>query len=533
MKIKLRIKFIILFIAMPLIPLLVVMSVYQITPVAWMILFLAISASSLVAIILANRTVSPIEKVQEATKQFGEGRLDFRLHIKTNDEIEDLANGFNSMAEKLMTSISALREDKEMISAERNKLAVTLSGIADAVIAVDNGQNVVIFNNASENITGLLAHDVLGRPISSLIRIFDDDKELLPSQYCPIRTDTFEGVIFSKKNIKVLSAANKQAFVDMVTGKISEGPNVNLGCILVLHDITGEKKLEEMKLDFVSMAAHELRTPLTSLKGYLSVFMEDNEKMFNKEQLMFLNRINISAQQLTNLVENLLSVSRIERGAFTIRMQSLDWTKTVLEVVDELTGRAKEKNIELSFAQPQELLPNVLADKIRIDEVLNNLLSNAITYTQSGGKITVSIEKKEREVITHVTDTGSGIPKEALSHLFTKFFRVSAPLEVGSKGTGLGLYISKAIITMHRGRIWVESEVGKGSTFSFTLPIAPTQQSPLGQLLRNERNHSRFSPRINSLFSEPESSPNRRSESETGQGVKAGSKAVPPVVKYG
>lgn len=487
MKIKLRIKFIILFVAMPLIPLLFVMSVYRISPVAFVILFFAIVSSLVVAIILADRIVSPIERVLEAAKQFGEGRLDYRLRVKTNDEIEDLANGFNAMAEKLMSSFWTLREDKELISAERNKLAVTLSGITDCVIAVDNSQNVVIFNNASESLTGLVSHDVLGRPISHVIRIFDDGRELSPSEYCPIRSDAFEGVVFNKKNVRAVSAANKQAFVDMIVGKISEGPNVNLGCILVLHDITGEKRLEEMKLDFVSMAAHELRTPLTSLKGYLSVFMQDNKTLFNEEQMMFLNRISISAQQLTNLVENLLSVSRIERGAFTVRMQPLDWVKTVSEVVDELTGRAREKNIELDFVQPQESVPNVMADKIRINEVLANLLSNAITFTQSGGKVAVTLEKEGNEVITHVADTGQGIPKEAIPRLFTKFFRVSGPLEVGSKGTGLGLYISKAIITMHRGRIWVESELGKGSTFSFALPTAPAAQSPLGQVLHSQR----------------------------------------------
>lgn len=232
------------------------------------------------------------------------------------------------------------------------------------------------------------------------------------------------------------------------------------------------REKEESEIDFVSMAAHELLTPLTSIRGYLSVFMKENKGKFDSTQNLFLHRIDVAVQQMMGLTENLLNVSRIERRAFSISMQVIDWVDNVAEVFDEFLERAKDKKIKLVFVKPQEHTFFVKADKIRINEVLLNLLSNAISYTGVNGKVSVSIEQKGQEVITHFADTGVGIPKNAMPHLFTKFFRVSGKTSQGVKGTGLGLYIARAIVERHGGRIWVESEVDKGSTFSFSLPVA-------------------------------------------------------------
>lgn len=254
----------------------------------------------------------------------------------------------------------------------------------------------------------------------------------------------------------------------------SASNEVNLEKMLIASErdkLAVEKQLEEMKLDIVSMAAHELQTPLTSIRGYLSVFMEENKEKFDSNQKMFLHRINIAVQQLMGLTDNLLNVSRIERGVFVVFMQTVDWVANVAEVVDEFLERAEDKKITLTFVKPKDRTFFVKADKLRINEVLLNLLSNAISYTGKNGKVSVSIEQKGQEVITHIKDTGVGMPKNAIPHLFTKFFRGRSKTAKGTKGTGLGLYISKAIVERHGGRIWAESEVGKGSTFSFSLPV--------------------------------------------------------------
>jgi signal transduction histidine kinase len=246
------------------------------------------------------------------------------------------------------------------------------------------------------------------------------------------------------------------------------------GSIMTFHDVSKETELEEMKLDFVSMAAHELRTPLTAIRGYADLIEMQNAEDLDDTGRELINRLQISSANLGNLIDNLLSVSRIERNMFSVDAKPVDLSKTIAGVVDNLRQTAETKQQKIEFNHPHEL-PVVLADSFRIGQVLANLIANAINYTQEGGQLTVNVEKKDGFLEISVSDNGPGIAPEPLKKLFTKFFRVSGALEQGSKGTGLGLFISKSIITMHKGKIWVESEVGKGSRFAFTLPLAGTQ----------------------------------------------------------
>ena len=272
------------------------------------------------------------------------------------------------------------------------------------------------------------------------------------------------------QNISLINKDNLKIDCAVIIKPLLDEKGITNGKVFIFHDISKEQELERMKIDFVSMAAHELRTPLTSIKGYLSVFMEENSAL-SDDHKTYLKRMNIASDQLIVLVENLLNITKIEKGALALNLESLDIVQTVKEIVDLLHERATQKNVTLAFPYITTI-PKVKADKLRITEVITNLLANAIAYTDINGSVTILFEEKEGEVITHIKDTGQGIPKEALPHLFTKFYRVSGKLEQGSKGTGLGLYIAKAIIDMHNGKIWVESEVGIGSTFSFSLPIA-------------------------------------------------------------
>lgn len=382
---------------------------------------------------------------------------------------QDLTNSQAILRNEAQNLEQKVAEQTFQLSAERNKLSVTLSGITDGVIAIDLNKNIVIFNKAAERLTGYSQEEVNNKPIDQVLKIYDQNNELTFLHYCPIRTDGFEGVIYSKGALRVVG--KRQSFVNLITGQIAEGKAVNLGCILTLHDMTGEKQLESMKLDFVSMAAHELRTPLTSIKGYLSVFISENKHKLNSDQMQLLNSLSTATEQLTSLVENLLSVTRIERGVLNISLESIDWTKFIRDSVNVLTPRAKEKQIDLQFLEPTQPVPQLKIDKVRITEVVSNLINNAINYTEPGGSIKVWVEASGNDVVTNIQDTGRGIPKEAIPQLFNKFYRVTGSLEQGTKGTGLGLYITKSILDIHHGKIWVNSEVGKGSTFSFSLPL--------------------------------------------------------------
>lgn len=383
-------------------------------------------------------------------------------------ELEDLNIQLQSESERIEKEVEKRTQE---LSAERNKLSLILTGIVDAVIAVDLQKKIILFNKSAEKLTGYQAAQVIGKPIDEVIKFFDNTSQITSETFCPGQLNNFEGIIYNKRGLKILGLNQKQAYVDLLTGQIKEGLVSNLGCILTLHDVSGEQELEMMKLDFVSIAAHELRTPLTSLKSYLYIFMRDYLKSMDEKAVTMVQRMNISTQKLVNLAENLLSIARIERGTLTVKLQPIDWIDNVKTAVSEVVSQAKDKGLDLTLDLPSSILPKVKVDSIRINEVLSNLLTNAINYTGAGGKIRVWMHLKEDEIITHISDMGQGIPKQALPHLFTKFFRVSGPLEQGSKGTGLGLYIAKSIILMHHGRIWVNSEFGKGSTFSFALPV--------------------------------------------------------------
>lgn len=370
---------------------------------------------------------------------------------------------------KIRSDLTKAQTDKNFILAERNRLLVALSNLNEGIIALDLNRRITIFNKGAEILSGFKTEEVLGKPIDSVIKFSDQGNELTFLNYCPFRSSDFEGIIFQKENLKLVG--KKTSFVDLTTGQVKKDSGVDLGCILMLTDVSQKHHLETMKTDFISMAAHELRTPLTSIKGYLSVFLQENKDKLTPDQKSLLDRLTLATEQLNSLVENLLSVSRIDRGVLNMNLETVDWVKMLKQATITFSDTVKEKQILLEFVPPTQNIPLIKVDKTRINEVLTNLLTNAIKYTEPGGKITIWAEVLDSEVITHISDTGHGIPKELLPQLFNKFFRVSGALEQGTKGTGLGLYIAKSLVDMHHGRIWVESELGKGSTFSFALPI--------------------------------------------------------------
>lgn len=232
----------------------------------------------------------------------------------------------------------------------------------------------------------------------------------------------------------------------------------------------GLKQLEELKKEFVFIAAHELRTPVTAIKGYLSMVMDGDAGPVSSSIKELLEKVIKSNQRLINLVNDLLEVARSEAGRLTIKVAAVDITEPIKAVLSELQPLADEKSIKMVYEPPANL-PHALADSDRVKEVMVNLIGNAIKYTIGSGTVTISHEVRGRELITHIKDTGIGMPKEAQKKLFEKFYRVQDEKTRGITGTGLGLFIVKQIIEKMNGKIWVESEEGKGSVFSFSLPL--------------------------------------------------------------
>lgn len=367
---------------------------------------------------------------------------------------------------KLHTLLQQSQQDLNIVQAQKQKLDLILENMPDGIIAVEGNRTTLFLNQNAKRLSGL-GDEILGKPVDQVLQFKNKENTLTFLHFCPER-ENYSGIIFKRDNLKIVGKS--EAHINLTTTQV-EKPGLPTIFILTLHDVSQDAKLEEMKFDFVSLAAHELRTPLTSIKGYLSVLMQESKDTLKSEQLQLLESALRASEQLNSLIENLLSVSRIERGVLAVNLEPVDWTTFVKDQVSAFQDRAKEKEIILEFTLPSQNIPRIRVDKLRMMEVLSNLLSNAIKYTEAGGQIKVWAESKDGEVVTHVQDSGHGIPPEAQSQLFNKFFRVSGPLEGGTKGTGLGLYITKSLVEMHHGKIWVTSEVGKGSTFSFSLPI--------------------------------------------------------------
>lgn len=232
----------------------------------------------------------------------------------------------------------------------------------------------------------------------------------------------------------------------------------------------GLQRLQELREEFVFVAAHELRTPVTIIKGYTSMILDGDAGIVKQTVKDFLRKIQTANQRLLQLVEDLLEVARSEAGRLEVKVQSIPMRELIRVTVGELQQLAKERSIFLSYEE--EEVPNVLADESRVREVTMNLVGNAIKYTREKGSVRVFHETKENEVITHIEDNGFGIPQEAQAKIFQKFYRAQTKETETIQGTGLGLFIVKQLVEKMKGRIWFVSEQGKGSTFSFSLPLA-------------------------------------------------------------
>lgn len=370
---------------------------------------------------------------------------------------------------QLQKALEKTQQLSQSLAHEKEQMEILLQSMTEGVFAVDQNLNIILFNHAAQKITGLDKDQVLNQNIDQTIKLFTKDDRLVPlSEYAnqdeSKRNELWNtGLIFkSGSNLVYLSLSVSPV-------RFAEGQS---GWIITAHDKTQEQQLEAMKLDFVSMAAHELRTPLTTIKGYISMIQQsETMNKLDDTEKDILNRALNSSIRLNKLIENLLIVSKIEKQEVNLNLEPVKLNELAKSSVEEYQVLANEKKLKLFFVPPEQPIPEIKADSSRITEVFSNLIGNAIHYTDQG-EIKVSVRRENNQVITSIQDTGKGIPKEALPHLFTKFFRVKSTLVEGkSKGTGLGLYISKNIIDGHGGKIWVESEPDKGSTFYFSLPV--------------------------------------------------------------
>jgi PAS domain S-box-containing protein len=354
-----------------------------------------------------------------------------------------------------------------------------LASIADGVVVNDVTGNVTSINRAAAQLLQVDAKAAAGRPVRTLFQSFSTKGRMtIMDAMDRLYADPYSAEYSAGITETIIEVGMRviQAHLSPVLTEIGEF----LGIVTVLRDITREVEAERIKTDFVSNVSHELRTPLTSIKGYSDLMLSDAVGPLNEQQRHFLKIVQDSADRLTVLINDLLDISRIESGRLKLATKSVQMEKVLHNVADMIQPQCDKKNQRLNL----NIEPNVglvLGDENRLMQVVTNLVSNACRYTPDGGSITMALSNSSGAVRVDVTDTGIGIAPEDQAKVFQRFYRVNTPDVQEIAGTGLGLPISKMLVEMHSGRMWLQSEAGKGSTFTFILPLyvgPPDESTP-------------------------------------------------------
>jgi len=350
---------------------------------------------------------------------------------------------------------------------EAAKSQAILEAVADGVIVVDASGKIVLFNAAAERILELPREKALGRMSSDMLGLYGGQaREWMEAvNRWATRPGTYDAEEYLAARVEIGGRIVSVHLAPVLMG------DEFLGTVSVFRDVTAEVEAERAKTEFVSTVSHELRTPMTSIKGYVKLLLMEMAGGLTEGQRHFLSIINANVDRLTNLVNDLLDISRIESGRLAISPRPIKVDEVIEQVVAEMHARATGRGLTLHAELPPAL-PRVVADPDRVAQILTNLIANACNYTPSGGEVCVMAHANGGEVRVAVRDTGIGIAPENLDKIFERFFRADDELVQEVPGTGLGLAIVRSLVELQGGRIWVESKPGAGSTFTFTLPVA-------------------------------------------------------------
>jgi len=359
------------------------------------------------------------------------------------------------------------REEKETahlyqsVLEKSNELEAILRGIGDGVIVVDPQLRLLMMNPVAMRMFRVLERPREGMRLPEVIT-----NEELPVLVRETLENPDQPLI---RELTLEREGDRRAIYQALASAVRGAMNQVRGVVIVVRDITTQKEIEQMKSDFLSVVSHELRTPLHSIKGFVDIILMGKTGEINELQRDFLTTVKEATTNLQQLIEDLLEFSRMEAGQIKLRPEQISPFEVAERVVEQLLPLAKEKGIRLLNSVPEEI-DLIEADPMRIEQVLTNLISNAVKFTPAEGTVTVLGEDLGDRIRMAVCDTGIGIPKEEQEKIFQRFYQVDSSATRSYRGAGLGLTICKFIVEYHRGRIWVESEEGKGSTFYFELP---------------------------------------------------------------
>ncbi|SFI69220.1 two-component system, OmpR family, sensor histidine kinase VicK [Thermoflavimicrobium dichotomicum] len=409
---------------------------------------IALLSSGFLIILLARTITSPLEEITKKTTEMATGNFDIQVKVYSKDEIGKLATAFNNLSSDLRKALNQKEEEKE-------KLESVLANMSDGVLATDRNGRIIVKNSWAEKILNRPIQ--LGDPIEKVLSLSDPLSLPLENErqtFLEIHTDDPEDHTIVKITFTPIKPHGQKEMV---------------GVIAILQDVTEEEKLDRQRKDFVANVSHELRTPLTTIKSYLEA-LEDGAIHDPDLSVRFLKVARQEADRMTRLINDLLHLSRLDAKQARFHKKAIHLREMLEDVVDRFSVQCKQKDISISL-QILTSLTYVYADRDKMDQVLDNLVSNAVKYTPEGGKITIYARRRLNGMVEiSIKDTGIGIPKKDLGRIFERFYRVDKARSRSMGGTGLGLAIAQEIVRAHEGEIWIDSEYQKGTTVSFTLP---------------------------------------------------------------
>ena len=418
---------------------------------------IALFLAAVMGYVFAQTLTGPILALTTGAKNLAEGNMDQSLTVRSNDEIGQLTSSFNNMAAELSKNMSE-------ISREKNRLEILLHNMSDGVISFSKDGELMLANAAAEGMLGL---EKIEMNFTEFIRAYD----ISSSVYLDMGNEPSKKVIFPVG--KQFINANFSPYYDK-RGEVE-------GVVVVLQDITEQKKLDDMRKEFVANVSHELRTPLTTVKSYTETLLDGAMEDAEIAQ-EFLGIINSEADRMAFLVRDLLQLTRFDNKQVRLDITKIEMNEFLSMTVRQNKIHAEAKHQTLTF-EPYEHEVVVFGNRDRVGQVVNNIVTNAIKYSLEQASIRIFITEEEQFYKIHVKDTGMGITREDLPRIFERFYRVDKARSRAMGGTGLGLAIAKEIMESHGGKLTAESEYGKGTTMIMWFP----KERPILEYEREEQ----------------------------------------------
>jgi two-component system phosphate regulon sensor histidine kinase PhoR len=415
----------------------------------WLASFLILLIAGAISLLFSRSFTGRVERLKDFSRRVAEG--DFRPLPRdgSGDALEALGISLNRTAARLDRTIQTLTE-------ERNLSSAILGSMVEGVAVVNGSERLVFANPGFAEILGLDVPPTSGSALVEVVR----QTELLEAVRQVLRGQP-------RVQSEIVTGTLRQHYFAITVAAVRAGDTT--GAVVVLHDITELRKLERVRRDFVANVSHEFRTPLTAIQGFAETLLagaiDDSQN-----RTRFLEIILEHSRRLARLTEDLLMLSKMDAERLELEIRRLSVSQLIESCLETAQRRAAEKDLRISVNTAQRL-PDIAGDRRRLAEVLQNLLDNAIQYTLPGGQIMLSAEEGDAEVVVTVSDTGIGIPQADQPRIFERFYRVDVARSREAGGTGLGLAIAKHLVEVHGGRLWVDSEVGQGSQFHFSVPL--------------------------------------------------------------